>query len=122
MASIDEFLDRKYMHKDELPPDGSGVVLTIDQIEVEKMDDGKPKPVAHFVEKGFKPVVLNVTNMKKIASVAGSRDFADWPGTEMEFFNEIDYEYQEHVGAIRCRRPTNRPRSLQEQEELNDVL
>ena len=59
MSTIDDFINRKYMHKSDLPEDGSGVVLTIDSCTVETMQDGERKLAASIVEEDWKPCLLN---------------------------------------------------------------
>lgn len=70
-------------------------VVTIDRVEIEPIGrDREMKPVLFFHGKQ-KGLVLNKTNSKKIAEIAGSPDTDDWAGvavviyaTETEFGGE----------------------------------
>ena len=78
-------------------------VVTIDRVEVEPVGRGKEmKPVIYFAGKQ-KGMVLNKTNSKKIAEIAGSHDTDDWAGVQVKLFStEVDFQ-GETVEAIRVK-------------------
>ena len=80
-------------------------VCTIDRIEVEPVGREKQmKPVLYFTGK-TKGMVLNKTNSKKIAEIAGSNDTDDWHGVQVKLFaTEVDFQ-GETVEAIRVKSP-----------------
>ena len=80
-------------------------VVTIDRVEVEPVGRGKEmKPVIYFAGKQ-KGMVLNKTNSKKIADIAGSPDTDDWHGIQIKLFaTEVDFQ-GETVEAIRIKSP-----------------
>lgn len=80
-------------------------VVTIDRVEVEPVGRGKEmKPVLYFAGKA-KGIVLNKTNSKKIAEIAGSPDTDDWHGVAVKLFaTEVDFQ-GETVEAIRIKSP-----------------
>ena len=126
--SIDDYENRRYLHKTDLP---TPKVFTLAEVTDEKMEDGSIKPAVHFQESKYKPCVLNKTNMRTIARITGSRFFDKWQDAEIEFFNDESVEFRGEIGAIRCRRPLDRPhpdepRSLQqaisEERPLDDEL
>lgn len=80
-------------------------VVTIDRVEVEPVGRGKEmKPVIYFANKQ-KGMVLNKTNSKKIAEIAGSSDTDDWHGVQVRLFaTEVDFQ-GETVEAIRVKTP-----------------
>lgn len=80
-------------------------VVTIDRVEVEPVGRGREmKPVIYFAGKQ-KGMVLNKTNSKKIAEIAGSPDTDDWHGVAVKLFaTEVDFQ-GETVEAIRVKNP-----------------
>ena len=80
-------------------------VVTIDRVEVEAVGRGKEmKPVICFAGK-TKGMVLNKTNSKKIAEIAGSNDTDDWHGVQVKLYaTEVDFQ-GETVEAIRVKSP-----------------
>jgi hypothetical protein len=102
-------------------------VVSIDRVEVEPVGRTKEmKPVIYFVGKE-KGMVLNKTNSKKIAEIAGSGDTDDWHGVEVKLFaTEVDFQ-GETVEAIRVkaptqagRRPAARPEPVAAAKDLTD--
>ena len=60
------------------------VKLTIDRVEMDEVGDGR-KPIAYFKD-AKKGLVLNVTNARAIATLAGD-DMDTWTGTQIELFS-----------------------------------
>ena len=61
-------------------------VCTIDRVEIEPVGrDREMKPIVFFKSKQ-KGLVLNKTNSKKIAEIAGSPDTDDWPGVAVKLY------------------------------------
>lgn len=85
-------------------------VVTIDRVEVEPVGRQKEmKPVVYFAGKS-KGIVLNKTNSKKIAEIAGSNDTDDWHGVQVRLFaTEVDFQ-GETVEAIRVKAPATAKR------------
>src|SRR6056297_3453650 len=65
---------------------GQELIVEIDTIGTQKVMNGDGKEeeclVAHL--KGHKPLIVNKTNAKSIAKVAGSNFLEDWPGTQIQ--------------------------------------
>jgi hypothetical protein len=80
-------------------------IVAIDRVEVEPVGRGKEmKPIVYFAGKQ-KGMVLNKTNSKKIAEIAGSPDTDDWSGVNIKLFaTEVDFQ-GETVEAIRVKAP-----------------
>ena len=80
-------------------------VVSIDRVEVEPVGRDKDmKPVIYFAGK-TKGMVLNKTNSRKIAEIAGSPDTDDWRGVQIKLFaTEVDFQ-GETVEAIRVKAP-----------------
>ena len=105
MATYNDYFPGRFMTASDLDGD---LPVIIERIEKETFqDDGKTKPVVFFRghEKGL---VLNKTNFKSIAEIAGEDD-ADWPGKPIVLFTMMTPYKDKVVEAIRIRRPTAEP-------------
>jgi hypothetical protein len=57
-----------------------------------------------------KPMVLNVTNIKAMGDITGSRKSEDWTGHKVVLYVKDDVEYGGKVtGGIRVRKPRTAP-------------
>ena len=87
--------------------EGRDVVLTIAYVRQEDVigSDGKKEEcaVCHFKERDFKPMILNVTNMKAIAKVVGSPYIDDWPGHRVQIGTESVRAFGTVTDALRIR-------------------
>lgn len=93
MPDIDKIFPSRYLKAGDL--DGREITVTIKEVKLENVGQTKEsKPVLYFrgAQKGL---VLNITNSKRIAMMAGSKDTDDWVGqriilypTETEFGGE----------------------------------
>ena len=68
--------------------DGRDLILTIAYVRQEDVigSDGKKEEcaVCHWKERDFRPMILNVTNLKAIAKVTGSPYIDDWVGHRIQ--------------------------------------
>ena len=80
-------------------------VVTIDRVTVEPVGrDKEMKPVVYFQGK-TNGIVLNKTNSKKIAEIAGSHETEDWTGVQIKLYaTEVEFS-GEQVEAIRIKSP-----------------
>ena len=87
--------------------DGQDIILTIAYVRQEDVigSDGKKEEcaVCHFKERDFKPMILNVTNMKAIAKVVGSPYIDDWAGHRIQIGTEQVRAYGTITDALRVR-------------------
>jgi hypothetical protein len=83
--------------------EGKPHLVTIKRFSVEEIGDGK-KPVVWFREQE-KRLGLNITNGKKIETICGSADPANWVGKRVVIFpTETEFK-GETVDCIRVRAP-----------------
>jgi len=80
-------------------------VVQIDRVVVEQVGrEQEHKPVVYFVGKS-KGVVLNKTNARAIAQIAGSSETDDWAGTSVQLYvAQVEFS-GESMEAIRIRAP-----------------
>jgi hypothetical protein len=78
-------------------------------------EPNKERAVIHFseLEKGM---VLNKTNLKRIAYATGSDETDDWAGKQIVLYTDPDVEFGgEIVGGLRVRKPKSQ--KIQEIED-----
>lgn len=87
-------------------------VLKIADVKVEQVGQNQDtKPVAYFEGKK-KGLVLNKTNSRKIASIAGSPETEDWVGVEIAIFPTETEFGGESVECIRVKPPKGSQRKV----------
>lgn len=101
---------RKYMDKNYLGswdvPDGSDLILTIDHAEqndVKNERGSERKLTLHFVERGYKPMILNTTNAKAISKAYGSTKVEDWEKKKVAIFVQKVTAFGGTTDALRIR-------------------
>lgn len=98
--------------------EGRDVILTIAYVRQEDVigSDGKKEEcaVCHWKERDFKPMILNVTNMKAIAKVVGSPYIDDWPGHRVQIGTESVRAFGTVTDALRIR--PEKPREVKQAE------
>jgi hypothetical protein len=83
-------------------------VSTIKSIEDENVGQGdavEVKPVAHWVDAGRKPCVLNPTRCEALSDLTGSPDKDDWPGTRVLVRRGQTFYKGKKVGCIEFAAP-----------------
>jgi hypothetical protein len=96
---INSAFPSKFLKASDL--NGRSSIVTMERVEIDKMQDGNAKPVLYFAGK-TKGLVLNKTNSNKIASMYGTNT-EDWEGGQIEIFPaEVEFQGQ-MVKAIRVR-------------------
>ena len=110
---------RKYMNKNFLGswdvPEGKDLVITIDhceQNEVKSERGTEIKMTLHFVESGFKPMILNTTNATTISEVVGSKDVAKWERKKIALYTEKVRAFGGTTDALRVRPYTPKEEKL----------
>ena len=101
--NINDAFPSNYLKASDLK--GKAVVVTIRSVELEEVGRTKErKPVLYFQGKE-KGIVLNRTNSKKIAELAGSQDTDDWHGVEVAIYPTETEFGGETVECIRIKAP-----------------
>jgi hypothetical protein len=77
--NFDTLFPSKWMKASDLGDEPQ--ILTIKDVDIEKMNDGETKPVVYF-KGSTKGLVLNVTNGRVLADLYGS-DTDDWVGKQI---------------------------------------
>jgi hypothetical protein len=99
--NINQAFPSKYLKASDLGD--QTVNVTISDIKIEQVgQDRDTKPVAYFQGK-TKGLVLNKTNSRKIASIAGSPETDDWVGVQIAIFPTETEFAGESVECIRVK-------------------
>jgi len=122
--NIDSAFPSKYLKASDLGENQP--VVTIDRVEVEPIGrDREMKPVVYFKGKE-KGVVLNKTNARKIAELAGSSDTDDWNGVQVRLYateTEFGGETFEciRIKAAGAAKPKPAPKPVEDELDADSV-
>lgn len=100
-----KFMDKNYLGSWDVP-DGEDLILTIDHAEqndVKNERGSERKLTLHFVERGYKPMILNTTNAKAIGQVCGSNKVEKWEGVRIAIHTEKVTAFGGTTDALRIR-------------------
>ena len=100
-----KFMDKNYLGSWDVP-DGEDLVLTIDHVEqndVKNERGSERKLTLHFAERGYKPMILNTTNAKRIGKVAGSNKVENWENLRIAIYTEKVTAFGGTTDALRVR-------------------
>ena len=112
--NINKAFPSKYLKASDL--NDQTHVLKIADVKVEEVGQNKDtKPVAYFEGKK-KGLVLNKTNSRKIANIAGSPETEDWVGVEIAIFPTETEFGGESVECIRVKPPKGSSRRVESDE------
>lgn len=101
--NINQAFPSKYIKASDLRD--QTVTVKIADVKIEEVGQNKEtKPVAYFEGKQ-KGMVLNKTNSRKIASLAGSPETEDWVGVEIAIYPTETEFGGESVECIRIKAP-----------------
>lgn len=100
--------DSKYLAKDDVGEDGADLTIRGFKTEAVKGDHGdEQKVVLYFVEEGYKPMILNQTNSKRIGISTGAKTAGEAKGKKINVYCDPMIEFGgEIVGGLRIRKPT----------------
>lgn len=104
MAKIGEMIESKYLKQSDVQDD---TVVTVEKVGkanvAPKGEEPEMKWLIRFNELP-KPMVLNSTNIKRLAKACGSDDTDDWAGKKVILYVDPDVEFAGNVvGGLRIR-------------------
>lgn len=107
MTKLSEMLPSKYIKQSDVSEPMLVTLRKLTTADVSPNGSGDLKWVGKF-EELEKPMVLNATNLKRIAKAYGE-DSDDWIGKQMVLYVDEDVEFGgEVVGGLRLRAPKNK--------------
>lgn len=104
MAKIGEMIESKYLKQSDVEEDTTVTVEKVGKANVApKGEEAEFKWLVRFSELP-KPMVLNSTNIKRLAKACGSDDSDDWIGKKVIVYVDPDVEFGGNVvGGLRIR-------------------
>lgn len=117
MAKIGEMIDSKYLKQSDVEQDTLVTVEKVGKANVAREgDEPEYKWLIRFTE-FKKPMVLNSTNIKRLAKACASEDTDDWIGKQAVLYVDPDVEFGGNVvGGIRIRAHKTTPQTRQVQQ------
>lgn len=99
--------DVNYLGSWDVEP-GKDLILTIKSIGQETVENPvektkEVKTVIHFVEQGYKPMILNTTNKKAIATALDTPYIENWVGNPIAIFTKRVKAFGKESDALRIR-------------------
>lgn len=118
MAKVGEMIESKYLKQSDIDND---VVVTVQKVGKANVaregDEPEYKWLIRFAELP-KPMVLNSTNIKRLAKSCGSDDTDDWLNKQVVLYVDPDVEFAGNVvGGLRIRAHKQQPPVRQQQRE-----
>lgn len=112
-----------FLKKDDVGEDG--VILTIKGFahETVKGDNGdETKVVMHFVEEGYKPMVLNSTNAAVLGKITGAATAGEARGKRIVVYDDPSVSFGGKVtGGLRLKRVQGSPSAPREVAPRSDT-
>jgi len=112
-----------FLKKDDVGEDG--VILTIKGFahEIVKGDNGdETKVVMHFVEEGYKPMVLNSTNAAVLGKITGAATAGEARGKRIVVYDDPSVSFGGKVtGGLRLKRVQGAPSAPREVAPRSDT-
>lgn len=104
MPKIGQMIESKYLKQSDVEHDTTVTVVKVGQKNVAREgDEPEMKWLVKF-EEFAKPMVLNATNIKRLARACGSDDTDDWTGKKACLYVDPDIEFGGNVvGGLRIR-------------------
>lgn len=124
--SFDEAVpsESKYLSKSDVGEDG--VILTIKAFtrDTLKSDDGEEeKTVMHFVEPGYKPMIVNRTNAQLLPIVTGAKNVGEAKGKKVVVYNDPTIGFGGKItGGIRLKKVAGEPRQASREPGADDDI
>lgn len=114
MAKIGEMIESKYLKQSDVDTD---TVVTIEKVGkanvAPKGEEPEYKWLIRFTEFP-KPMVLNSTNIKRLAKACASDDTDEWTGKQVVLYVDPDVEFAGNVvGGLRIRAHKQAPQTRQ---------
>lgn len=104
MAKVGDMIESKYLKQSDVEDELLVTVQKVGKQNIAKKDDEPEyKWLVRFDELA-KPMVLNSTNIKRLAKACGSDDTDDWTGKQVILYVDPDVEFAGNVvGGLRIR-------------------
>lgn len=115
MAKVGDMIESKYLKQSDVEDELLVTVQKVGKQNIAKKDDEPEYKWLIRFEELPKPMVLNSTNIKRLAKACGSDETEEWTGKQVILYVDPDVEFAGNVvGGLRIRahRPTQPTRSV----------
>lgn len=104
MAKVSEMIESKYLKQSDVDEEVTVTIVKVGKQNIAKEgDEPELKWMIRFQELP-KPMVLNSTNIKRLARACNSEDTDDWAGKKVVLYVDHDVEFAGNVvGGLRVR-------------------
>jgi len=104
MAKVGDMIESKYLKQGDVNDE---MIVTIEKVGrgniAKEGDEPEHKWMVRFQE-FKKPMILNSTNIKRIAKACGSEETEDWTGKQVTLYVDPDVEFAGNVvGGLRIK-------------------
>ena len=108
MANIREMVDSKYLKQSDVHDDTVVTIIKVGKGNIAKEgDEPEHKWMIRF-EEFKKPMIINATNIKRLARACKSEETEEWPGKKVTLYVDPDVEFAGNVvGGLRIREYRN---------------
>jgi hypothetical protein len=115
MAKIGEMIESKYLKQTDVKDEMVVTVQKVGKANVARENDEPEYKWLIRFEELPKPMVLNSTNIKRLAKSCGSDDTDDWVGKQVVLYVDPDVEFAGNVvGGLRVRASRPAPPTRQQ--------
>jgi hypothetical protein len=106
MAKVGEMIESKYLKQSDVADDTPVTIVKVGRANVAREGDEPEYKWLIKFEEFKKPMVLNGTNIKRLARTCNSDDTDDWIGKKAILYVDPDVEFAGNVvGGLRVRAP-----------------
>lgn len=110
MPKLSEMIESKYLKQSDVPDETAVTIRAVAKRNVAREGDEPEMKWLIKFDEFKKPMVLNSTNMKRIAKACGSEDTDDWTGKTVLLYVDPDVEFGGNVvGGLRIRTVPSKP-------------
>jgi len=104
MANVNQMIESKYLKQSDIDGEVHVTISKVGRVNIAREgDDPEYKWMVRF-EEFTKPMVLNSTNIKRIARACNSQESDDWIGKKVTLYVDPDVEFAGNVvGGLRIK-------------------
>ena len=104
MANIREMIESKYLKQEDVDEEAHVTIVKVGKANVARENDEPEFKWLIKFQEFPKPMVLNSTNIKRLARACASEDTDDWAGKSVILYVDHDVEFGgKVVGGLRIR-------------------
>lgn len=110
MAKVGEMIESKYLKQSDIEDDTIVTIVKVGKANVAREGDEPEYKWLIKFEEFKKPMVLNATNIKRLARACNSDDTDEWAGKKAVLYVDPDVEFGGNVvGGLRVRAAKQQP-------------